>query len=96
MASLIRWYISDLASLVGSGLPETIPAFAALSAAQLPLIPTWAGIHSMVMVKLTVEVRFSRDNILSTLSGLDLDLSVSMACIMLRESVRITSLKYCC
>lgn len=79
MGSLIRWYASDLAGLVGSGLPEIIPAFAALSAAQLLSIPTWSGIHSMEVVKLTVKARFSRDNILSNLSGLDRHLPVCSA-----------------
>ena len=69
-----------------------ITSFAAISAASLPSIPTWAGIHSMEMLNLTVEAGFSRDNILSTLSGLDLDLPFCCACIALRESVKITEL----
>ena len=67
-----------------------IASFAAISADSLPSIPTWAGIHSMEMLNLTVEARFSKDNILSTLSGLDLDFPFCSACIALRESVKIT------
>ena len=44
----------------------------------------------MEMLNLTVEARFSKDNILSTLSGLDLDFPFCSACIALRESVKIT------
>ena len=69
-----------------------IASFAAISAALLPSIPTWAGIHSMEMLNLTVEARFRRDNILSTLSGLDLDFPFCSACLALRESVKITEL----
>ena len=64
-----------------SWIPVFIASFAAISADSLPSIPTWAGIHSMEMLNLTVEARFSKDNILSTLSG---------PCIALRESVKIT------
>ena len=67
-----------------------IASFAAISADSLPSIPTWAGIHSMEMLNLTVEARFSKDNKLSTLSGLDLDFPFCSACIALRESVKIT------
>ena len=71
-------------------IPVFIASFAAISADSLPSIPTWAGIHSMEMLNLTVEARFSKDNILSTLSGLDLDFPFCSACIALRESVKIT------
>ena len=73
-----------------SWIPVFIASFAAISADSLPSIPTWAGIHSMEMLNLTVEARFSKDNILSTLSGLDLDFPFCSACIALRESVKIT------
>ena len=73
-----------------SWIPVFIASFAAISADSLPSIPTWAGIHSMEMLNLTVEVRFSKDNKLSTLSGLDLDFPFCSACIALRESVKIT------
>ena len=73
-----------------SWIPVFIASFAAISADSLPLIPTWAGIHSVEMLNLTVEARFSKDNILSTLSGLDLDFPFCSACIALRESVKIT------
>lgn len=49
---MIKWYISDVAGLVGTGLPDTIAAFAALSTTQLPSIPRWAVIHFMEMAKL--------------------------------------------
>ena len=52
-----------------SWIPVFIASFAAISADSLPSIPTWAGIHSMEMLNLTVEARFSKDNKLSTLSG---------------------------
>ena len=81
---------SDLEGLVKSWIPVFIASFAAISADSLPSIPTWAGIHSMEMLNLTVEARFSKDNILSTLSGLDLDFPFCSACIALRESVKIT------
>ena len=70
-----------------SWIPVFIASFAAISADSLPSIPTWAGIHSMEMLSLTVEARFSKDNKLSTLSGLDLDFPFCSACIALRESV---------
>ena len=73
-----------------SWIPVFIASFAAISADSLPSIPTWSGIHSMEMLNLTVEARFSKDNILSTLSGLDLDFPFCSACIALRESVKIT------
>ena len=92
MVLLIMWYISDLEGLVGSSLPVIIASFAAISAVSLPSTPTWAGIQSMEMLNLTVEARFRRDNILSTLSGLDLDFPFCSACIALRESVKITKL----
>ena len=46
-----------------SWIPVSIASFAAISADSLPSIPTWAGIHSMEMLNLTVEARFSKDNI---------------------------------
>ena len=73
-----------------SWIPVFIASFAAISADSLPSILTWAGIHSVEMLNLTVEARFSRHNILSTLSGLDLDFSFCSACIAHKESVRIT------
>ena len=73
-----------------SWIPVFFAYFAAISAVSLPSIPTWAGIHSMEMLDLTVEARFSRDNIVSTLSGLDLDFPFCSACLALRESVKIT------
>ena len=73
-----------------SWIPVFIASYVAISADSLPSIPTWAGIHSMGMLNLTVEARFSRDNILSTLLGLDLDFPFCSACIALRESVKIT------
>ena len=75
---------------MGSLVPVVIASFAAISADSLPSIPTWAGIQSMEMLNFTVEARFSRDNILSTLSGLDLDFPYCSACIALRESVKMT------
>ena len=51
-----------------SWIPVFIASFAAISADSLPSIPTWARTHSMGMLNLAVEARFSRDNILSTLS----------------------------
>ena len=79
---------------MGSLVPVVIASFAAIhvSADSLPSIPTWAGIQSMEMLNFTVEARFSRDNILSTLSGLDLDFPYCSACMALRESA---SLHYC-
>ena len=47
-----------------SWIPVFIASFVAISADSLPSIPTWAGIHSMEMLNLTVEARFSKDNIL--------------------------------
>ena len=75
---------------MASLIPVFIASFAAISADLLPSIPTWAGIHSMEMLNLTVVARFSSDSILSTLSGQDLDFPFCSACLALRESVKIT------
>ena len=81
MALLIMQYISDLEGLIKSWIPVFIASYVAISADSLPSIPTWAGSHSMGMLNLTVEVRFSRNSILSTLLGLDLDFPFCSACI---------------
>ena len=79
-----------------SWIPVFIASFAAISADSLPSIPTWAGIHSMEMLNLTVEARFCKDNILSTLSGLDLDFPFCSACpagIWCQNDVVLTSMR---
>ena len=72
-----------------SWIPVFIASYVAISADSLPSIPTWAGIHSMGMLNLTVEARFSRDNILSLYWSRP-RFSICSACIALKESVKIT------
>ena len=72
-------------------VPKFIPSFAVTSAASLPGMPTWDGIHSISIVMSCAIVLSNRDSIIFILSGRVFDCPDCRAWTVLRLSVNMTA-----
>ena len=90
MAFVIIVYISAFAGRVRSGVPIVMAILAATSAALFPGIPTCDCTQSNCTSRLFIFAVSSKGRIFIVISGRDFEVPDFIACIALRESVRIT------